>query len=177
MPWPAARGSAGGRSHMAAARSPASFVHLHVHPEYSMLDGAAKVSPLLQETARLEMPAVGMPDHGHMCGSYEFFQQAKKVGVKPVIGIEACLAPESRLLKRPVFWAEGGQRDSDPDGEGGDVSGAGAYTHMTMLAANATGLGKLLHQSSLASIEGNDRKPRMGAERIDGYAERIITTP
>src|SRR6266699_3914189 len=123
---------------MAAARSAASFVHFHVHTEYSMLDGAAKIAPLFAEAARLGMPAAAMTDHGNMFGSYEFFQQAKKAGVKPVIGIEAYLAPESRLLKRPVFWGEGGQRDSDPDGEGGDVSGAGAYTHMTMLAANAT---------------------------------------
>ena len=113
---------------MAAAGSPASFVHLHVHTEYSMLDGAAKVGPLLREAATLGMPAVGMTDHGNMFGSYEFFQQAKKADVRPIIGIEAYLAPESRFLKRPVFWAEGGQRDSDPDGEGGDVSGAGART-------------------------------------------------
>ncbi|HUK71537.1 MAG TPA: DNA polymerase III subunit alpha [Streptosporangiaceae bacterium] len=161
---------------MAAAHSAASFVHLHVHTEYSMLDGAAKVGPLFAEAARLGMPAVGMTDHGNMFGAYEFFQQAKKAGVKPIIGIEAYLAPESRFLKRPVFWAEGGQRDSDPDGEGGDVSGAGAYTHMTMLAADATGLHNLFRLSSLASIEGYYRKPRMDAELIAQHAEGIIAT-
>src|SRR5260370_41842470 len=101
MPWPAARGSAGGRSHMAAARSPASFVHLHVHTEYSMLDGAAKVSPLLQETARLEMPAGGMTDHGNMFGSDAFCRQARKAGVQPGIGSTARPAPEVGVADAP----------------------------------------------------------------------------
>src|SRR6516225_1672081 len=125
-----------------------SFVHLHVHTEYSMLDGAAKSGLLFKEAARLGMPAVGMTDHGNMFGAYEFFQGAKKAGIKPVIGIEAYLAPESRHHKRPVFWGEGSQRDTDVNGEGGDVSGAGSYTHMTMLAANATGLHNLFRLSS-----------------------------
>src|SRR2546425_881285 len=133
---------------MASARSSASFVHLHVHTEYSMLDGAAKVAPLFAETARLGMAAVAMTDHGNMFGSYEFFKQAAKSGVKPIIGIEAYVAPESRFLKRPVLWSEGGPRDSDPDSEGGDVSGAGAYTHMTMIAADAAGLRNLYRLSS-----------------------------
>ncbi|HMH89795.1 MAG TPA: PHP domain-containing protein, partial [Streptosporangiaceae bacterium] len=153
-----------------------SFVHLHVHTEYSMLDGAAKVSPLMAETARLGMPAVGMTDHGNMFGAYEFYQQAAKAGVKPVIGIEAYLAPESRFHKKPVFWGEGGRRDFDPDGEGGDVSGGGAYTHMTMLAADARGLRNLFRLSSRASLEGFYRKPRMDRDLIAEHAEGIIAT-
>ena len=159
-----------------AASSSASFVHLHVHTEYSMLDGAAKMAPLLAETARLGMPAVAMTDHGNMFGSYEFFQQAAKAGVKPIIGIEAYVAPESRFLKRAVFWGETGQRESDPDGEGGDVSGAGAYTHMTIIATNAGGLRNLARLSSLASIEGYYRKPRMDAELIAQYCGGLIAT-
>lgn len=77
-----------------------SFVHLHVHTEHSILDGAAMVAPLVAEAARLGMPAVGMTDHGNMFGAYEFHQQAAKAGVKPVIGIEAYVAPESRHLSR-----------------------------------------------------------------------------
>jgi DNA polymerase-3 subunit alpha len=153
-----------------------SFVHLHVHTEYSMLDGAAKISPLMAETARLGMPAVGMTDHGNMFGAYEFYQQAAKAGVKPVIGIEAYLAPESRFHKKPVFWGEGGRRDFDPDGEGGDVSGGGAYTHMTMLAADAEGLRNLFRLSSRASLEGFYRKPRMDRELIAEHAGGIIAT-
>ncbi len=141
-----------------------------------MLDGAAKVAPLVTETARLGMAAVAMTDHGNMFGSYEFFQQAAKAGVKPIIGIEAYVAPESRFLKRPVLWGEGIPRDFDPDGEGGDVSGAGAYTHLTMIAADAGGLRNLYRLSSLASIEGYYRKPRMDAELIVENAKGIIAT-
>ena len=153
-----------------------SFVHLHVHTEYSMLDGAAKIGLLMAEAARLGMPAAGMTDHGNMFGAYEFFQQAQRAGVKPVIGIEAYLAPESRFLKKPVFWGESGGRGSDIDGEGGDVSGAGAYTHMTMLAADARGLRNLFRLSSAASLEGYYRKPRMDRDLIAGHAEGIIAT-
>ena len=153
-----------------------SFVHLHVHTEYSMLDGAAKITPLMAETARLEMPAVGMTDHGNMFGAYEFFQQAGKAGVKPIIGIEAYVAPETRFLKKPVFWAESGRRETDLDGEGGDVSGGGAYTHMTMLAQDADGLRNLFRLSSVASLEGFYRKPRMDRELIAEHARGIIAT-
>jgi DNA polymerase-3 subunit alpha len=71
-----------------------SFVHLHNHTEYSMLDGAAKITPMLSEAQRLEMPAIGMTDHGNMYGSSDFYKQAVKTGIKPIIGIEAYVAPE-----------------------------------------------------------------------------------
>ncbi|RZS29487.1 DNA polymerase III alpha subunit [Herbihabitans rhizosphaerae] len=145
-----------------------SFVHLHVHTEYSMLDGAAKIEPLFAEARRLGMPAVGMTDHGNMYGADEFYRQAKKAGLKPVIGIEAYLAPESRFHKKPVFWGQ--NRD------GGDVSGGGAYTHMTMLAENAIGLRNLFALSSRASIEGYYRKPRMDRELVAEHHEGIIAT-
>ena len=153
-----------------------SFVHLHVHTEYSMLDGAAKIAPLFAEAARLGMPAVGMTDHGNMYGGDEFYQQAKKHGLKPVIGIEAYIAPESRFHKKPVFWGQANQRGSDELGEGGDVSGAGAYTHMTMLAADVTGLRNLFKLSSLASMQGYYRKPRMDRELISENHAGIIAT-
>ncbi|WP_075743286.1 DNA polymerase III subunit alpha [Actinoalloteichus fjordicus] len=141
-----------------------------------MLDGAAKVAPLFAEAARLGMPAVGMTDHGNMYGADEFYQQAKKKGIKPIIGIEAYIAPASRFHKKPVFWGESGQRSSDQSGEGGDVSGAGAYTHMTMFGGNATGLRNLFTLSSRASMEGYYRKPRMDRELIAEHAEGIIAT-
>ncbi|WP_434093883.1 DNA polymerase III subunit alpha [Saccharomonospora azurea] len=141
-----------------------------------MLDGAAKMDKLFTEAKRLDMPAVGMTDHGNMYGADEFYQQAKKTGIKPVIGIEAYVAPGSRFHKKPVFWGNAGQRGTDEFGEGGDVSGAGAYTHMTMLAANATGLRNLFKLSTLASYEGYYRKPRMDRELIAEHAEGIIAT-
>ena len=153
-----------------------SFVHLHVHTEYSMLDGAAKVNALFDEVERLEMPAVAMTDHGNMYGSAEFFRRSRRSGAKPIIGIEAYLAPLSRHHKKPVFWGQASQRGSDEYGEGGDVSGAGAYTHMTMVARTAQGLRNLFRLSSLASYEGYYRKPRMDRELIAQYSEGIIAT-
>ncbi|WP_040775372.1 PHP domain-containing protein, partial [Rhodococcus rhodnii] len=127
--------------------TPASFVHLHNHTEYSMLDGAAKVGPLFAEAERLGMSAVGMTDHGNMYGASEFYNVATKHGIKPIIGIEAYVAPESRFSSKRVKWGDPGQKSDD-------VSGSGAYTHMTMVAENATGVRNLFKLSSLASIEG-----------------------
>lgn len=143
------------------------FVHLHVHTEYSMLDGAAKISELVEEVARQEMPAVAMTDHGNVFGAFEFHKLAKKAGIKPIIGIEAYVAPESRFDKRRVKWAEGGEDD---------VSGGGAYTHMTLLAENNKGLSNLFKLSSLASLEGFYYKPRMDRELLSKYATGIIGT-
>jgi DNA polymerase-3 subunit alpha len=123
------------------------------------------------------MPAVAMTDHGNMFGAYEFHQVAVAAGVKPVIGIEAYVAPESRFHKKQVFWAQGGRRGLDADGEGGkDVSGGGRYTHMTMLARDAGGLRNLFRLSSLASIEGYYGKPRMDRDLIAEHAGGIIAT-
>ncbi|MEE1786588.1 DNA polymerase III subunit alpha [Streptomyces sp. SP17BM10] len=154
-----------------------SFAHLHVHTEYSMLDGAAKNGKLFAEAQRQGMPAIAMSDHGNMFGAYEFFHAAAKTGVKPIIGIEAYVAPASRFLKKQVFWSPGGQRPTGADGEGGkDVSGGGRYTHMTMWAQNATGLRNLFKLSSLASMEGYYMKPRMDRELIAANAGGIIAT-
>ncbi|WP_308268635.1 DNA polymerase III subunit alpha [Yinghuangia soli] len=155
-----------------------SFVHLHVHTEYSMLDGAAKNGKMFAEVERLGMPAVAMSDHGNMFGAYEFFQISKKSPVKPIIGIEAYVAPSSRHNRKPEFWATAGSRNTDDaSGEGGkDVSGGGRYTHMTMWAENAQGLRNLFRLSSLASIEGYYMKPRMDREIIAQHSAGIIAT-
>ncbi|MGQ4268522.1 DNA polymerase III subunit alpha [Nocardiopsis changdeensis] len=153
-----------------------SFVHLHVHTEYSMLDGAAKLKPLFKEAGRLGMPAVAMTDHGNMFGAYEFYQQSKGSGVKPIIGIEAYVAPESRFHKQRVFWGRASGSD-DTSSEGGkDISGGGRYLHMTMLARNATGLRNLFKMSSLASIEGYYMKPRMDLDLMSENSEGIIVS-
>jgi len=144
-----------------------SFVHLHVHTEYSMLDGAARVGDLVQEVARLEMPAIAMTDHGNVFGAFDFYKQATSAGVKPIIGIEAYVAPESRFDKKRVQWASGGDDD---------VSGGGAYTHMTILAENNHGLKNLFRLSSLASLEGYYYKPRMDRELLSKYADGLIAT-
>ena len=110
-----------------------SFVHLHNHTEFSMLDGMAKVDMLADEVVRQEMPAVGMTDHGNMYGSDAFYRRMTGAGVKPIIGIEAYMAPESRFNKKRVLWGT-------PDQKRDDVSASGAYLHQTMIAENATGL-------------------------------------
>ncbi|TFV60701.1 DNA polymerase III subunit alpha [Mycobacterium sp. PS03-16] len=150
--------------------SSGSFVHLHNHTEYSMLDGAAKVKPLLAEAQRLEMSAIGMTDHGNMFGASEFYNAATDAGIKPIIGIEAYIAPASRFETKRVLWG-------DPSQKSDDVSGSGSYTHMTMVAENATGLRNLFKLSSLASFEGQLGKwARMDAEIIAEHAEGIIAT-
>ncbi|WP_159942232.1 MULTISPECIES: DNA polymerase III subunit alpha [unclassified Nocardiopsis] len=153
-----------------------SFAHLHVHTEYSMLDGAAKLKPLFKEASRLGMPAVAMTDHGNMFGAYEFYQQSKGTGVTPIIGIEAYVAPESRFHKKRVFWGRASGSD-DAAAEGGkDISGGGRYLHMTMLAQNETGLRNLFRMSSLASMEGYYMKPRMDLELMSEYSEGIVVS-
>src|ERR1700730_5437652 len=88
-----------------------SFVHLHNHTEYSMLDGAAKVAPMLAEAQRLQMPAIGMTDHGNMFGASEFYNGATAAGIKPIIGIEAYVAPASRFETRRGTWGDPSQKD------------------------------------------------------------------
>ena len=130
----------------------------------------AKVDLLAEEVSRQGMPAVGMTDHGNMFGSNAFYRRMVDAGVKPIIGIEAYMAPESRFNKKRVLW---GTPDQKPD----DVSASGAYLHQTMLAENATGLRNLFKLSSLASYEGQLGKwPRMDAELIAEHADGIIAT-
>jgi len=145
-----------------------SFVHLHVHTDYSMLDGAARLKHLLDETVRLGMPALAITDHGNLYGAYDFYKQATAAGIKPIIGMEAYLTPgTSRFDRTRVRWADGGEND---------VSGGGAYTHMTMLAADAEGLRNLFRLASLASLEGYFYKPRIDRELLHRYGKGIIAT-
>jgi DNA polymerase III subunit alpha len=153
------------------------FVHLHVHTEYSMLDGAAKMGPLFAEAGRQGMPAVAMSDHGNMFGAYDFYKTSKDHAVRPIIGIEAYVAPSTRFSRVPEFWSTGKREVADLEAEGTkDVSGGGRYTHMTMWAQDATGLRNLFRLSSLASFEGYYMKPRMDRELLAKYGKGIIAT-
>jgi DNA polymerase-3 subunit alpha len=116
------------------------------------------------------MPAIGMTDHGNMFGASEFYNEATKVGIKPIIGVEAYVAPASRFDTRRILWGDPGQKSDD-------VSGSGSYTHLTMVAENATGLRNLFKLTSLASFEGQLGKwNRMDADIIAEHAEGIIAT-
>ncbi|MFC3995866.1 DNA polymerase III subunit alpha [Nocardiopsis sediminis] len=152
------------------------FVHLHVHTEYSMLDGAAKLKPLFAEAKRLGMPAVAMTDHGNMFGAYEFWQQSKGSGVKPIIGIEAYVAPDSRFHKKRMKWGQARDTDGDSAEGGKDISGGGRYLHMTMWARNAQGLRNLFRMSSLASFEGYYMKPRMDLDLMAEHSDGVIVS-
>ncbi|WP_167142505.1 DNA polymerase III subunit alpha [Canibacter zhoujuaniae] len=144
------------------------FAHLHVHTEYSMLDGAARIGELVQAAAAQNMPAIAVTDHGNMFGAFDFWRQAKDAGIKPIIGIEAYLTPGThRSVREPNFFGNGG-----PD----DVSGKGAYTHMTMLAETTQGMHNLFRLSTYSSLEGQYFKPRMDVELLERYAKGIIAT-
>jgi DNA polymerase III subunit alpha len=135
-----------------------------------MLDGAAKIAPMLAEAMRLEMAAIGMTDHGNMFGASEFYTEATAAGIKPIIGVEAYIAPGSRFDGRRILWGDPGQKADD-------VSGSGSYTHLTMVAENSAGLRNLFKLSSLASFEGQLGKwARMDAELIAEHADGIIAT-
>src|SRR5664279_2688569 len=145
-----------------------SFVHLHVHTEYSMLDGAARIDELFETAAQMGMPALATTDHGYIFGAYEFWSKAKKHGIKPIIGLEAYLTPGThRTDKTRVKFGDGG-RD--------DVSGSGAYTHMTLLARTTGGMHNIFRMSSLASMEGYYFKPRIDRELLATYGEGLIGT-
>jgi DNA polymerase-3 subunit alpha len=145
-----------------------SFVHLHVHTEFSMLDGAARVKPLIEEVIRQEMPAVAMTDHGNTFGAFEFYKTARDAGINPIIGMEAYVTPGThRSDKSRVRWGDGGNDD---------VSGGGAYTHMTLLSETTEGMHNLFRLSSLASMEGTYYKPRIDRELMQRYAKGLIAT-
>jgi DNA polymerase-3 subunit alpha len=144
------------------------FVHLHVHSEYSMLDGAARVSDLFSEAARMGMPALAMTDHGNVFGAYEFWKQGSAAGVKPIIGMEAYVTPgTSRYERNKVRWGGGGEDD---------VSGGGAFTHMTLLAESTEGMHNLFRLASRSSLEGYFYKPRADRELLAEYAKGMIAT-
>jgi DNA polymerase-3 subunit alpha len=147
-----------------------SFVHLHVHSEYSMLDGAAKIAAMTQAAADYGMPAIAVTDHGNTFAAFEFYRAAKAAGVKPIIGLEAYVTPGThRSDKSRVAWGS-------PEQKSDDVSGSGAYTHMTMWSQSTEGMHNLFRLSSLSSMEGYYFKPRMDRELLQTYGKGLIAT-
>jgi DNA polymerase III subunit alpha len=134
------------------------FVHLHLHTDHSLLDGAIKVAPLAKRAAELKMPAVAITDHGNLYGALSFYHKMRDAGVKPIIGIEAYIARNSRHDR-------GGEK-LDP--------GDRATNHIVLLAKNLTGYHNLVKLSSFAYIEGFWRKPRIDRELLAKHSEGII---
>lgn len=133
-----------------------SFVHLHLHTEYSTLDGAVRCGDVAARAAELGMPAVAMTDHGNMFGAIEFYEAARKNGVKPILGCEIYLAPESMQDKK-------------------EIPGRKRATHLTLLAENNTGWGNLVQLVSKGHLEGQYYgKPRVDRQEMAAHAEGLI---
>ncbi len=131
-----------------------SFVHLHVHTEYSLLDGASRIGSLVKRAKELNMPAIAITDHGTMYGIVDFYKQAKKQGIKPIIGCEVYVAPRSRRERTMV------------EGE--------AYYHLVLLAENDEGYRNLIELVSRGNTEGFYYKPRVDKELLSQYSKGII---
>jgi DNA polymerase-3 subunit alpha len=134
------------------------FVHLHLHTDYSLLDGAIKIAPLAKRAAELEMPAVAITDHGNLYGALSFYHKMRAEGVKPIIGIEAYIARGSRHNKS----SEGLQ------------PGERATNHIVLLAKNLAGYHNLVKLSSYSYIDGFWRKPRIDKELLAKHSEGIL---
>src|SRR4051812_40456679 len=135
-----------------------SFVHLHCHSEYSLLDGANRIDDLIRRAQELEQPALAITDHGNMHAAWEFQEKAKKAKVKPIIGMEAYVAPADRRTK----------------GRGGPNSKP--YYHLVLLARDMTGYKNLVKLTSLAYTEGFYSKPRVDRELLAQYSEGLIVS-
>src|SRR4051812_39485803 len=127
----------------------APFVHLHVHSEYSILDGACRVPDLVSRAAEFEMPAVTLTDHGSMAGAVQLWKAAQGTGVKPIIGCEVYVADDRKLQQK-------------------------GYAHLTLLAADNTGYGNLIKLSSLGYLEGYYYKPRVDWSLLETHAQGLI---
>lgn len=134
------------------------FVHLHVHSEYSLLDGLSRTKDLVQHAVELEQPALALTDHGVMHGAVEFFRHAKNAGVKPIIGVEAYLTPFGRPM------------------DGRDPNKDKYRHHLLLLAQNMTGYKNLLKIASDAQLNGYYYKPRIDADFLAAHSEGLICT-
>src|SRR4051812_42004859 len=127
----------------------ADFVHLHVHSEYSILDGACRVKDLVSRAAEFEMPAVSLTDHGSMAGAIQLWKATRDTGVKPVVGCEVYVANDRKAHEK-------------------------GNAHLTLLAANNEGYGNLIKLSSLGYLEGYYYKPRVDWELLEGHSNGLI---
>ena len=144
-----------------------SFVHLHTHTEYSMLDGASRIADLVEAARDDGQPALGITDHGNMYGVLDFYARCRAEGLNPIIGTEAYMAGESRH-ERPV-------RRGKIDDTGGDIEGGHKlYYHLTLLAETTTGYHNLMKLSSAAYLEGYYYKARVDWELLERHREGLI---
>ena len=133
------------------------FAHLHVHSEYSLLDGAASIGKLISRCKSLGMDSIALTDHGNMFGAIEFYSRAVAAGVKPIIGMEAYIAPGSRTVRQATGISD-------------------ASFHLVLLAQNLTGYKNLLKLASIGYLEGFYYRPRIDREVLEQYSEGLICT-
>src|SRR5436309_3239978 len=140
------------------ARMPQSrpFVHLHCHSHYSLLDGASEIGALVKRAKEHGMNGLALTDHGNLHGALEFYKQAKEVGINPIVGYEAYIAPGSRFEKKDA------------------ANSKEASYHLTLLAQNRTGFRNLIKLASAASLEGFYYKPRIDKELLAAHHEGIV---
>src|SRR5476651_1938344 len=138
--------------------SHADFVHLHLHTEYSLLDGACRLDRLVDKAHELKFPALAITDHGAMHGVIDFYKAAREKGIKPIIGCEVYVAPGSRLEKKTS--SAGGGRD--------------VYHHLGLLARDTTGYKNLIQLTTAAHLEGFYHKPRIDKEILAAHKEGLI---
>src|SRR5438067_3960546 len=134
--------------------APKTFVHLHNHTEYSLLDGASRIPAMVARAAELEMPAIALTDHGVMYGAIHFYKACKEAGIKPIVGCEVYVAPRSRLLRE-------GRVDRDP-------------SHLTLLAADHEGYVNLMRLCTVGQMEGMYYKPRIDKEILAQHSKGLI---
>jgi DNA polymerase III subunit alpha len=134
----------------------ADFVHLHLHTEYSLLDGACRLDRLMEKARELQFPAMAITDHGVLCGAIDFYQAAREHGIKPIIGCEVYVAPGSRLEKKST------------------TGGRDVYHHLGLLARDETGYKNLVQLSTAAHLEGYYYKPRIDKEILAAHKEGLI---
>src|SRR6266581_2610203 len=134
--------------------APNTFVHLHNHTEFSLLDGASRIHPLVEAAAKLDMPALAITDHGVMYGAIHFYKACKEAGIKPIVGCEVYIAPRSRLMRE-------GRVDRDP-------------SHLTLLAANHEGYLNLMKLCTVGQMEGMYYKPRIDKEILARHSAGLI---
>src|SRR5437016_3675384 len=127
----------------------AEFVHLHVHSEYSILDGACRIPALAERAAELEMAAVGLTDHGSLAGAVQLYQAARKQGVKPIVGCEVYVCDDRAAQTK-------------------------GYAHLTLLAEDNTGYGNLIKLASAGYLEGYYYKPRVDWELLQRHSSGLI---
>src|SRR5947208_573917 len=138
--------------------SHADFVHLHLHTEYSLLDGACRLDRLMDKASELKFPALAITDHGVLYGAIDFYQAARNRGVKPIIGCEVYVAPASRFDKKTTS------------------GGKDVYHHLVLLAKDEAGYRNLIRLATSAHLEGYYYKPRIDKEILAQPKEGLIAT-